>query len=174
MNAGTPVQHEGCRSQLVGPESLLTQSYAVSSIEFNSAPSACDCLAHRFANAADRPERVRKHPSDVTDAEWAVVRDARPVPGLAGGPGAGLRATVTARPVRPRAERPTPPTMTPKPCPTSGNSAVTSGKATPSQLYAAPPSLFSVSALAPAKATNCTSSSTWPAMIILRRSSRSL
>ncbi|SFF97155.1 hypothetical protein SAMN02787118_114111 [Streptomyces mirabilis] len=54
--------------------------YVVSSFEFNSAPSVCDCLAHRFGYAADRPERVRKYPSDMTDAEWAVVRDALPVP----------------------------------------------------------------------------------------------
>ncbi|MEU5439109.1 IS5 family transposase [Streptomyces sp. NPDC020719] len=56
------------------------QFYAVSSFESNSAPSACDCLAHRFGNAADRPERVRRYPSDMTDAQWAVVRDALPVP----------------------------------------------------------------------------------------------
>ncbi|MFF4796669.1 IS5 family transposase, partial [Streptomyces sp. NPDC001276] len=37
-------------------------------------------LAHRFGNAADRPERVPVYPSDMTDAEWAVVRDAMPVP----------------------------------------------------------------------------------------------
>ncbi|GAA3814999.1 IS5 family transposase [Streptomyces chiangmaiensis] len=42
--------------------------------------SSCDCLAHRFGNAADRPERVPVYPSDMTDAEWAVVRDAMPVP----------------------------------------------------------------------------------------------
>lgn len=33
----------------------------------NSAPSACDCLAHRFGNAADRPDRVRRYPSDMTE-----------------------------------------------------------------------------------------------------------
>jgi transposase len=46
----------------------------------NSRVSACDCLAHRFGNAADRPERVPVYPSDMTDAEWQVVRDAMPVP----------------------------------------------------------------------------------------------
>ncbi|WP_327326883.1 transposase [Streptomyces sp. NBC_01210] len=61
-------------------EVLLMQWYAVSSFGFNSVPSVCDCLAHRFGNAADRPERVRRHPSDKTDAQWAVIRDALPVP----------------------------------------------------------------------------------------------
>ncbi|MFI6056553.1 IS5 family transposase [Streptomyces violascens] len=56
------------------------QFYAVSSFESNSASSACDCLAHRFGNAADRPDRVPLYPSDMTDAEWAVVREAMPVP----------------------------------------------------------------------------------------------
>ncbi len=56
------------------------QFYAVSSPEFNSVLSVCDCLAHRFGNAADQPERVPVYPSDMTDAEWAVVRDALPVP----------------------------------------------------------------------------------------------
>ncbi|WP_327321182.1 transposase [Streptomyces sp. NBC_01210] len=61
-------------------EVLLMQWYAVSSFGFNSVPSVCDCLAHRFGNAADRPERVRRHPSDITDAQWAVIRDALPAP----------------------------------------------------------------------------------------------
>ncbi|MFE4719426.1 hypothetical protein ACFRLW_23885 [Streptomyces sp. NPDC056728] len=39
-----------------------------------------DCLAHRFGNAADRPNGVRRCLSDMTDAEWVVVRNARPVP----------------------------------------------------------------------------------------------
>jgi transposase len=46
----------------------------------NSRVSACDCLAHRFGNAADRPNRAWTYPSDMTDEEWAVVRDAMPVP----------------------------------------------------------------------------------------------
>jgi transposase len=42
--------------------------------------SRCDCLAHRFGNAADHEGRERRYPSDLTDAEWAVVRDALPMP----------------------------------------------------------------------------------------------
>ncbi|WP_220377969.1 transposase, partial [Streptomyces inhibens] len=41
---------------------------------------SCDCLAHLYGNAADQPDRRRCSPSDMTDAEWAVVREALPVP----------------------------------------------------------------------------------------------
>ena len=58
----------------------MSQFYAVTPVEFNSARSACDCLAHRFGNAVDRPDRVRAYDSDMTDAQWAVVRDAMPTP----------------------------------------------------------------------------------------------
>lgn len=56
------------------------QFYAVTPIAFNSLAPSCDCLAHRFGNAGDRPNRMRRYPSDMTDAQWAVVRDAPPVP----------------------------------------------------------------------------------------------
>ncbi|MFJ9842833.1 transposase [Kitasatospora sp. NPDC101155] len=49
-------------------------------VESNSVAWSCDCFAHRFGNAGDRPERVRLCGSDMTDAEWAIVRDALPVP----------------------------------------------------------------------------------------------
>jgi hypothetical protein len=38
-----------------------------------------DCLAHVYGNAADRPDRKRAYPSDMTDAEWAAVRDQLPL-----------------------------------------------------------------------------------------------
>lgn len=47
----------------------------------------CDCLAHRFGNAGDRPYRRPKYPSDMSDAEWTVVREAMPVPGWLEGRG---------------------------------------------------------------------------------------
>ncbi|MEU9125733.1 transposase [Streptomyces sp. NPDC048506] len=47
----------------------------------------CDCLAHRFGNAADNPQRKRRYPTDMTDAEWAVVRPPLPVPGWMRGRG---------------------------------------------------------------------------------------
>jgi hypothetical protein len=40
-----------------------------------------------YGNAADRPHRVRRYPSDLTDGEWAVVRDLLPVPGWLEGRG---------------------------------------------------------------------------------------
>ncbi|WP_246144826.1 transposase [Actinacidiphila oryziradicis] len=58
----------------------MSQSYVVSPVEFNSGFSACDCLAHRFGNAADHPDRERAYASDMTDAEWAAVRESLPVP----------------------------------------------------------------------------------------------
>lgn len=33
-----------------------------------------------YGNAADHGERARRYPSDMTDAEWAVVRAVLPVP----------------------------------------------------------------------------------------------
>ena len=53
----------------------------------NPVARSCDCLAHRFGNAGDRPDRRPRYPSDMTDAEWAVVRDAVPVPAWMNGRG---------------------------------------------------------------------------------------
>jgi transposase len=61
--------------------------YVVASGEFNSSVVSCDCLAHRFGNAADHPDRQREYDSDMTDAEWAAVRDLLPVPGWLRGKG---------------------------------------------------------------------------------------
>lgn len=47
----------------------------------NSAAPTCDCLAHVYGNAADLPERQRRYPTDMTDAEWPEVRPPLPVPG---------------------------------------------------------------------------------------------
>ncbi|WTI30745.1 IS5 family transposase [Streptomyces jietaisiensis] len=54
-----------------------------------SSPSTpgCDCLAHRFGNAADRPGRRPRYGSDLSDAEWALVRDLLPAPGWLAGRG---------------------------------------------------------------------------------------
>ena len=53
----------------------------------NSVARSCDCLAHRFGNAGDRPDRRPRYPSDMTNAEWVVVRDAVPVPAWMNGRG---------------------------------------------------------------------------------------
>ncbi|MFI0552668.1 MULTISPECIES: transposase [Streptomyces] len=79
----------------VGPGSWFGESQAgrrapghlIAPVEFNSAAPTCDCVAHRFGNAADHQERVRRYPSDMTDAEWAVVRPLLPVPGWLRGRG---------------------------------------------------------------------------------------
>ncbi|MFE5402863.1 transposase [Streptomyces sp. NPDC056580] len=57
------------------------------------APSAsgsgmsCDCLAHWLGNAAGQPDRSRRYGSDLTDAEWAIVRPLLPVPAWLNGQG---------------------------------------------------------------------------------------
>lgn len=65
----------------------MPQLYVLTPVEFNSAAPTCDCVAHRFGNAADHPERVRRYPSDMTDAEWTVARPLLPVPGWLRGRG---------------------------------------------------------------------------------------
>lgn len=40
----------------------------------------CDRLVRRFGNAADHPDRRPRYGSDMTDAEWAIVRVTLPTP----------------------------------------------------------------------------------------------
>lgn len=54
--------------------------YAPAPTEFNSSVVLCDCLAHVYGNAADHPDRERRHPSDMTDGEWAAIRPLLPMP----------------------------------------------------------------------------------------------
>src|SRR4051794_35185795 len=61
-------------------EALLSRLYAVAAVESNLSRRECDCLAHVYGNAAGQPDRVGTYPSDMTDAEWQVVRAALPVP----------------------------------------------------------------------------------------------
>ena len=49
----------------------------------------CDCLAHVYGNAADHPDRERRYPSDMSDAEWAGRPAVAAVAGLAPRAGAG-------------------------------------------------------------------------------------
>lgn len=65
----------------------MSQSSALLPLESNSVALSCDCLAHVYGNAADRPERVRRYPSDMTDSEWVRVRALLPVPGWLEGRG---------------------------------------------------------------------------------------
>ena len=58
----------------------MSQSCVPMPVPSNSATRSCDCLAHRFGNAGDRPDRARGYDLDMTDTEWVIVRDAMPVP----------------------------------------------------------------------------------------------
>lgn len=53
----------------------------------SSVTRECDCLAHRFGNAADNGFRQPRYPTDMTDAEWVAVRPLLPVPGWMRGRG---------------------------------------------------------------------------------------
>lgn len=61
--------------------------YAFASARSSSLTRSCDCLAHRFGNAGGHPSREPRYPSDMTDCEWAAVRDLLPVPGWMEGRG---------------------------------------------------------------------------------------
>lgn len=56
----------------------MPQSSVRTADESDLVAPSCGCLAHRFGNAADRPHRRPTYPSDMTDAEWVVVRDLLP------------------------------------------------------------------------------------------------
>ena len=68
--------------------------YASTPAQFNSSVVSCDCLV--YGKAADHPDRVRRYPSDMTDAEWAAVRPLMPVPAWLEGKG-GQPEGYTAR-----------------------------------------------------------------------------
>jgi hypothetical protein len=61
------------------PEALLSLLCVPEHVAFNSPAVSCDCLARGYGNAADHPDRGRRYPSDMTDAERAVVRPLLPV-----------------------------------------------------------------------------------------------
>jgi len=65
----------------------LSKCRVVVVAESSSSTRGCDCLAHRFGNAVDWPERQSRYGSDMSDAEWAVVKDLLPVPGWLAGRG---------------------------------------------------------------------------------------
>ena len=59
---------------------MLSLLYAVEGAGLNSAGVSCDCLAHRFGNAADHPGRRPVYDTDMTDEQWQVIRPLLPVP----------------------------------------------------------------------------------------------
>lgn len=58
----------------------MQQFCVIASGESSSSTLGCDCLAHRFGNAADHQGREPRYTTDMSDAEWAVVRQAFPTP----------------------------------------------------------------------------------------------
>ncbi|MGK4586135.1 IS5 family transposase [Kitasatospora sp. HPMI-4] len=65
----------------------MSQFYGIAGAESTSVALTCDCLAHRFGNAGDHGVRERRYPTDMSDAEWVVVRPLLPVPGWLRGRG---------------------------------------------------------------------------------------
>ncbi|MFF3787846.1 integrase core domain-containing protein [Streptomyces sp. NPDC001933] len=90
-------------------EALLLQPCVFVWQESNSVARSCDCLAHLYRNAADHGERVRRHPSDMTDEEWTAVREQLPaeiVVGAAVGPVLAVLRDQHAPVARPSGVRP--------------------------------------------------------------------
>jgi hypothetical protein len=69
----------GCRVR-EHREALLPLLYAAAITERSQSGVSCDCLAHRYGNAADRPMRRAVYPTDLTDAQWAVIAPLIPIP----------------------------------------------------------------------------------------------
>lgn len=65
----------------------MPQSSVLMPWQSTSVALECDCVAHRFGNAADNGVRERRYPTDMTDAEWDGVRPLLPVPGWMQGRG---------------------------------------------------------------------------------------
>lgn len=59
----------------------MSQSCVPMPVQSTAGTRECDCLTRWFGNAADYRLRERRYPSDMTDAEWVVVRPLLPVPG---------------------------------------------------------------------------------------------
>jgi transposase len=58
----------------------LSLLYAPVAVDASRRAGSCDCLAHRYGNAADRAMRTPVYPTDLTDAQWAVLAPLIPVP----------------------------------------------------------------------------------------------
>jgi transposase len=65
----------------------LPSSYAATVAAGRRGGVSCNCLAHLYGNAADRRERGRVYPTDLSDAEWEAVRPLVPLPAWIGGMG---------------------------------------------------------------------------------------
>lgn len=65
----------------------MSSLYAFDVTERNSGGVSCDCFAHRFGNAGDRPMRRAVYPTDLTDAQWAAIAPWIPTPAWMAGRG---------------------------------------------------------------------------------------
>lgn len=69
-------------------EALLDPLYALAAGEAVIVGGvSCNCLPHRFGNASDRLGRRPVYPTDLTDAEWAVLAPLIPIPAWLNGRG---------------------------------------------------------------------------------------
>ena len=94
METGPPVQLRVVDA--IEQEALLSLLHAPAA-DTSRRAGACDCLAHRYGNAANRPMRIPVYPTDLTDAQRALVAPLVAVPGWTTGCGGGRRATALGR-----------------------------------------------------------------------------
>jgi transposase len=64
----------------IAPEALLLPLYSIKDAVRNHQESSCDCVPHRFGHAADHPDRWPRYPTDLTDAQWELVKLIIPMP----------------------------------------------------------------------------------------------
>jgi len=88
METGPPEPLVGAEAK-EHQETLVPQSSVSMARQSNSAAPSCDCLAHMHGNTTDRPERQRRYPSDMTNAEWVAIQPLLPVQGWMRGRAAG-------------------------------------------------------------------------------------
>jgi hypothetical protein len=65
----------------------VSSLYAIDDADATRRAVSCDCLAHRYGDAADRRPRRRAYPTDLTDAQWAAIAPMVPAPAWMGGRG---------------------------------------------------------------------------------------
>jgi transposase len=58
----------------------LSSLYASVAVDSSRRAAGCDCLAHRYGNAYDRPARARAYPTDLTDGQWEQIASVIPLP----------------------------------------------------------------------------------------------
>ena len=54
--------------------------YASDAADASRRAAGCECYAHRYGNAGDRPVRARAYPTDLSDAQWERIKREIPLP----------------------------------------------------------------------------------------------